>query len=126
AASPSFAAPTNFSVTATFVPGSVATGDFNGDGKPDFAVTDNQASRVSVFLNTTSSGAVAPTFSAATDFVVGSLPQSLAVVDLNGDGKLDLAITNLTIAGTVSVMLNTTPPGATVPTFTTPVFENPS
>src|SRR5690242_7957054 len=42
--------------------------------------------------------------------------ESVAVGDFNGDGKPDLAIANLR-SGTVSVLLNTTSPGATTPSF---------
>ena len=35
----------------------VAAGDFNGDGKPDLAASNDQANTLSVFLNTTPPGA---------------------------------------------------------------------
>jgi hypothetical protein len=49
-------------------------------------------------------------------FATGTLPISVAVGDFNGDGKPDLAIANH-FSGTVSVLLNTTPTGATTPSF---------
>ena len=43
-------------------------------------------------------------FGASTEFATGSLPDSVAIGDLNGDGKLDLAVENR-ISSTVSVLL---------------------
>jgi hypothetical protein len=68
---------------------SMAVGDFNGDGKPDLAVTNSGANGVNVFLNTggslTAVGAIPAT---------GASPTSIAAADFNGDGKLDLAVAN--------------------------------
>ena len=44
----SFGAPTNFTVGTD--PTSVAVGDFNGDGKQDFAVANSSSGRVSILL----------------------------------------------------------------------------
>src|SRR5438105_3304052 len=86
---------------------SVAIGDLNGDGKPDLAVANFNSTDVSVLLNTTSPGTTTPTFATAANFGAHSLPESVAIGDINGDGKPDLAAAN---AGTadVSVLLNTT------------------
>jgi hypothetical protein len=68
---------------------SMAVGDFNGDGKPDLAVTNSGANGVSVFLNG-ENGLSAVAASPAT----GDSPTSIAAADFNGDGKLDLAVAN--------------------------------
>ena len=99
-------------------PMSVAVGDLNGDGKPDLAIANSDSNTVSVLLNTTAPGATTPTYGTKTDFATGLSPSSVALGDLNGDGQLDLAITNAN-SNTVSVLLNTTAPGATTPTYST-------
>ena len=97
-------------------PSSVAIGDLNGDGRLDLVTaniggdplgTPTPAGTVSVLL-----GNGGGTFSAATPYPTGSvIPSSVAIGDLNGDGRLDLAVTNygspssLVPAGTVSVFL---------------------
>src|SRR5207245_2226375 len=61
-------------------------------------------------------GAAPPSFAAKQDFPTSTTPVSVTVGDLNGDGKLDLAVANLN-SNTVSVLLNTTAPGAAMPSF---------
>jgi len=63
----------------------VAVGDFNGDGKPDLAVSD-LGNDVSILL-----GKGDGTFEPAVYYGAGSGPETVAVGDFNGDGKLDLA-----------------------------------
>jgi hypothetical protein len=45
-------------------------------------------------------------FAAAVDYAAGTAPRSIALGDLNGDGKLDLTVANGT-SNNVSVLLNT-------------------
>ncbi len=97
-----FAAKTDF--TTGSGPNSVAIGDLDGDGKPDLAVANNGSASVSVYRNTGSSGSIA--FTAKTDFTTGSFPQSVAIGDLDGDGKPDLAVANRN-SNSVSVFRNT-------------------
>ena len=111
---PGFAAKVDFATGSN--PEAVAIGDFNGDGKPDLVVASTNAMAVSVLLNTTASGALAPSFAAKVDFPAGMGPVSIAIGDLNGDGKPDLAVANVG-ANTVSVLINTTAPGAATPSF---------
>src|SRR5271156_6774862 len=77
----------------------VAVGDFNGDGKLDLAVANNDGGNVSILL-----GNGDGTFQTALDFSVESGPSSLAVGDFNRDGKLDLAVAN-NVSGNVSILL---------------------
>ena len=95
--------------------------DFNGDGKPDVAAPGNRAG--SIFLNTTTPGATAPTFSTRVDLSTSMDSRGIAVGDLNGDGLPDVVMVNTltyydeTYGTTMSIFLNTTTPGATTPTF---------
>src|SRR5262249_51455980 len=97
-------------------PSSVAVADFNGDGKPDLVVTSGLSNTVSVNLNKTPPGVMIPSFAVQVSFATGTRPTSVAVADFNGDRKLDLVVVN-SLSNTVSVLLNTTAPGATVPSF---------
>jgi hypothetical protein len=86
------------------VPRSLAVGDFNGDGRQDLATANlasiaNNPDNVAVLL-----GDGAGSFSAATNFTVGTGPESIAIGDFNGDGKQDLATAN-DISDDVSVLL---------------------
>jgi hypothetical protein len=67
-------------------------GDFNGDGKLDLAGTNNYGSvygEVSIIL-----GNGDGTFQPPTTLAVGTNPDLIAVADFNGDGALDLAVTD--------------------------------
>ena len=78
------------SVTVGNIPGALATGDFNGDGKIDIAVANGGGSSVTILLNDGLGG-----FTPAPSTVpVDDFPNSIAVGDFNRDGKLDLAVTN--------------------------------
>jgi hypothetical protein len=83
---PSFAPPRAFA--AGNLPGRIASGDFNGDGKLDLAVgREGQTDNTSVLF-----GNGDGTFQAPVGYgIAGSLS---AVADLNGDGKLDLVVVN--------------------------------
>jgi len=104
---PSFAAPRV--LAASLDPESVAIGDLNGDGKPDLAIANSyldadeeegELGTVSVRLNRGDG-----TFKPRRDYSTGGGPHSVAIGDLNGDGKPDLAAANFD-AGSVSVLLN--------------------
>jgi hypothetical protein len=76
-------------------------GDFNGDGKPDLAVTTNDTNTVSIFL-----GKGDGTFRTPVNYPVGTGPGALAVGDFNHDGKLDLAVSTSTgTSGAISILL---------------------
>jgi len=70
-------------------PTAVVTGDFNADGKIDFAVANTSSYDVSVFYGNGAGGFALPVF-----YDVGLAPSAMIAADLNGDGRLDLAVTN--------------------------------
>jgi hypothetical protein len=88
-------------------PSSVAVGDLNGDRKADLVIAnegteEKPGTTVSVLLSMGNGS-----FGAKRDFQAGPAPRSVAIGDLNGDGKPDLATANdLGISGTASVLLN--------------------
>ncbi|HVY61812.1 MAG TPA: VCBS repeat-containing protein, partial [Planctomycetota bacterium] len=78
---------------------------FDGDGAPDIAVTNTGSNTVSLLR---SNPAARGAFLAATSFVTGNSPGNCAFADVNGDGALDLLVTNLGLTGgatTVSIFL---------------------
>jgi len=64
-------------------PWGIAVGDFNGDGKPDLAVTNTSDNTVSILL-----GNGDGTFQPHVDYPTGSRPTSVVVGDFNRDGNL--------------------------------------
>jgi hypothetical protein len=97
----SFAAQVVF--TAGTTPISVAIGDFNGDGKADLVVANVNSNTVSVFRNTGNTGIIS--YAAKEDLAVATNPYSVAIGDLDGDGKADLAVANFS-SNIVSVFRN--------------------
>ena len=91
-------------------PSSVSTGDFNGDGKLDLAISNRGSNSVSVFRNTISSSGGTISFAAKVDYSTGINPQSVSTGDLDGDGKTDIAIANYG-SDSVSVFSNTSNSG---------------
>ena len=110
----SFAAPVSFTTGSS--PHGVAIGDLDGDGKPDLATANETGASVSVLRNTTTPGSInSGSFAAKIDFATASNPVGIAIGDLDGDGRPDLA-TGLWASSAVSVLRNTVAP--TLPTIT--------
>jgi uncharacterized repeat protein (TIGR01451 family) len=82
-------------------PSGLASGDFNGDGQLDLAVTCEGSDAVALLTN---AGPMAFTLSAA-PLSKGSGPAAVTAADLDGDGHLDLAVADRR-AHRVSVLLN--------------------
>jgi len=103
------------------IPHYVAIGDIDGDGKPDLAITNGGSNTVSVFNNTSTSGSIGTgSLSTKVDFTTGGDPRGIAISDIDGDGRPDLAIANR--ASLVSIFRNTISSGSISATsFTTKV-----
>ncbi|PYM12489.1 MAG: hypothetical protein DME18_11285 [Verrucomicrobia bacterium] len=82
------------------LPVAVASGDFNRDGKLDFAVANNNSRDVSVLL-----GKGDGTFQHAVNYGTGIGPRWIVTADFNSDGHLDLASANEG-SGDIYVLLN--------------------
>src|SRR5437667_6160411 len=85
AACPDFLTQSSYIVGAS--PEFIATGDFNGDGNTDLAVSNSNSNNVSILL-----GNGDGTFIAAGTYAVGTTPFSIALADFNGDAQTDLAV----------------------------------
>jgi hypothetical protein len=90
-------------------PRAVSSADFDGDGKRDLALANLNSGTVSIFKNT--GLPEYQVFNDKHDEVTGSSPGDLAIADLDGDGRVDIAVVN-TVSSTVSILINTSSPGS--------------
>jgi hypothetical protein len=102
----SFNAGLNFTTGTT--PTSLSVGDLDGDGRPDMVVTNHDSNTISIFRNTSSTYDI--TFSPKVDVVSGDKPYFIAMRDLNGDKKPDLAVANWG-ANSIAIFRNTSTSG---------------
>jgi hypothetical protein len=82
-------------------PDAIVAADFNNDGKLDLAIANFGDGTITLLLG---NGDGTFTQAAGSPYAVGRGPYQIAAADFNGDGKLDLAVANLT-DGTVSILL---------------------
>jgi hypothetical protein len=68
----------------------IAAGDFDGDGKNDLVLANNEGSKVDVYRNLSTATNI--NFAAVVEFPATSNPRGVAVSDLDGDGQTDIAI----------------------------------
>jgi hypothetical protein len=96
---PSFAPPISFSAPGA---SAAASGDFNGDGRVDVVTANGIVTGshgVSIMLSNGDGS-----FQAPRNFFTGTDPTAIAVGDYDGDGKLDVAVSN-GAANTLSILL---------------------
>ena len=96
-----FVQPLGSPIRTSLFQSSIASGDFNGDGKPDLAVTNQVANTVTILLG---DGVGGFTPAPGSPFPAGSDPRFVLTADFNADGKPDLAIAN-GFSGTVTILL---------------------
>ena len=107
----SFAVRTEISAGTGYTPHDGALGDIDGDGKLDLVLSNYgptvATTAVSIMRNTSTVATVS--FAPKIDLLVGD-PQTVALGDIDGDGKLDAAVANRS-ANTICVFRNTSTPG---------------
>jgi hypothetical protein len=100
-----FANPRQPDLIAGAGPISVAVGRINSDNRPDIAVSNFLSHTVTLMLNVTPSKAENFSFAGRTNIEVGFNPIYVGLIDLNDDGKDDLATADY-YGNSVSVLLN--------------------
>jgi Tol biopolymer transport system component len=79
------------------VPAAVGAGDLDGEGRPDLVTANVDGRSISVLQG--------PAFAVRHDYPLGAYPTSLALSDLDRDGRLDVAVT-LGGLGAIAILHN--------------------
>lgn len=95
-------------LTATDALYYLATGDIDGDGKPDLVATSYLGGTYTIFLNQSTPGNLS--FSRQPVAAAGLTPNMVLLTDLNSDGRPDMLIANEQ-ANTFALFQNTSSPG---------------
>jgi hypothetical protein len=93
----------SFTIPDSLSPIGLATGDFDGNGTLDLAVVEYAGTangRLGIFL-----GKGDGSFQQSAQYDIGYEPNAAAVADFDGDGNLDVAVTNQGVKGQGSVMI---------------------
>lgn len=109
-------APGTFAPSVHYATGSdpqmVVAADLDGDGRLDLVVSNSSSGNVSIFIQ---DHANAGTFLPAVVVPVGGHPSGIAVGDLNGDGKPDIAVATVSANLAVLIQDPAGPPGSFQP-----------
>ena len=87
-------------ITPSAVPYALAVGDFNRDGYPDLAVANTNNNSISIYINNTVGGFLAPQ-----SYAAGNGPSKIAAADINNDGAIDIIVVNTT-SNSIGVFTN--------------------
>lgn len=90
--------------TGLLDPGTPVLADLSGDGIPDLIVPNGGGNNVLVYPGLPTGG-FGPAMNDGNGFFTGTNPVSVAVADVNGDGRPDLIVANEG-SNTVSILLN--------------------
>jgi gliding motility-associated-like protein len=83
---------TKIDVATPLIPRHMALGDIDGDGRADLSVTFLNSTKVSLFRNSSTAGAVS--FASNTDLTADHPALFTGIVDLNKDGMPDIVTSN--------------------------------
>ena len=108
-----FAAKVNYSVSPSTSPIGIALGDIDGDGKLDVVVANSGSGDIRIMRNTSVAGGLTGSsfVTPGVSYPAGIAPTGVALGDLDGDGDLDIAVSD-TVSGKVFVWRNGSTPGA--------------
>ena len=104
-----YAARADSMTTGIFETTKYTIGDIDQDGRIDFITVDRLNNQLSVYRNITTAGVLS--FAPPVNITTANSPRAVAVADINGDGKPDVVVTNLT-TNTVSIFRNTSTVGS--------------
>jgi hypothetical protein len=96
-------------------PVTAVVADFNLDGRPDIATSNDGAGSTTVLLNTTAPGSPNISLASPTTIDIAGNAPWIEAEDLNLDGRPDLLLTDF--PNSVLLLPNTTPPGGAVASF---------
>jgi hypothetical protein len=111
---------------AEYSPYMLGTGDVDGDGKLDLITTDVGGNTVSVYRNQSAPGSLSSnSFAPFVSFATGAGPRSVALVDLDADGRPEIVTANYD-SSTVSILRNTGVTGQISSNSFAPRFDLPA
>jgi hypothetical protein len=97
------------SFTTPSQPHVIDVADIDGDGKVDIVVNCVSGQRISIFRNTSTVGNVS--FATRFDLTTPTNCNAVCLVDLDGDGKIDIVGTNRTTSNSIGIFRNTSTSG---------------
>jgi hypothetical protein len=89
----------------------LALGDLDGDGRSDIVIGNWNTQTISVFRNVASPGAITlGSLAAPVDFAMENNPHTIALSDLDGDGRVEIAVVG-ELSSYMSIFKNVSTPG---------------